>query len=166
MMPMKTIDRDLLQRLSAQAADSGRRRANYNFHPAPADGVQRFCNAVEPGSYVRPHRHPAAGRWEFVLALAGAAALLSFDDHGQVRERLLLSPDGAYRGAEIPGGTWHTLAALEPGTVLFEFKPGPYSPTADKDFAAWAPPEGDAACPRFEQWFTSARIGDRIPPLG
>lgn len=87
---MKAIDCDLLQRLSAQAVDSDRRRANYNFHPEPADGVQRFCNAIEPGSYVRPHRHPAAGRWEFVLAL---------------------------RGAEIPGGTWHTLAAREPGAA-------------------------------------------------
>jgi hypothetical protein len=32
---------------------------------------------------------------------------------------------------------------LEPGTVFFEAKAGPYLPLNDSEIAGWAPPEGD-----------------------
>ena len=57
---------------------------------------------------------------------------------------------------------WPTFAALEAGTVLFEIKPGPYSALTDKDFAHWAPPEGDPACPAFERWFREGEIGSTM----
>lgn len=60
-------------------------------------------------------------------------------------------------------GTWHTLAVLEPGTVLFELKPGPYLPLADKEFAAWAPAEGAPGTEAWEAWFRRARPGERFP---
>jgi hypothetical protein len=44
-------------------------------------------------------------------------------------------------GCDIRPGVWHTIFALVPDTVVFEVKPGPYSPANDKDFAPWAPRE-------------------------
>lgn len=69
---------------------------------------------------------------------------------------------GPSRALEIPAGTWHTAVALEPGTVLFEIKPGPYSPLAGNDFAAWAPAEGEAGTAELVQRAAQARVGESL----
>jgi cupin fold WbuC family metalloprotein len=161
---MKLLTQDRLRALSSEAAATPRRRKNLNLHAELADPIQRLCNAFEPGTYVRPHRHAQGGCWELLVALSGTAVVLSFEEDGTVRERVELAAAGPTRGLELPAGAWHTLAALEPGTVLFEVKPGPYAPLADKDFAAWAPVEGDPRCAAFERWYCAARPGDRPPP--
>ena len=63
---------------------------------------------------------------------------------------------------EVPAGTWHTVVVLEPGTVLFEFKQGPYAPLSDKDFARWAPAEGDPGAAAMLQRFEDAAPGRRL----
>ena len=62
--------------MAATAADSPRLRANHNIHPVLEDPVQRFFNAMQPGTYVRPHRHSTPPRWELFVVLRGALALL------------------------------------------------------------------------------------------
>ena len=42
---------------------------------------------MQPGTYVRPHRHSTPPRWELFVVLRGALALLVFDDSGRVEER-------------------------------------------------------------------------------
>jgi len=137
---------------------------NLNLHAGDDDPIQCLCNAVEPDSYVRPHRH-AMDRWEFVFVLTGAAVVMLFDDAGRVTERLEMREGGDVYGAELPGGIWHTLAALESGTVIFEFKPGPYIRAADKMFAAWAPAEDTSACSAWVRWFRCAAVGERFSPI-
>jgi hypothetical protein len=63
---------------------------------------------------------------------------------------------------EIPGNTWHTLAAQEDGTILFEIKPGPYAPLSEHDFAPWAPMEGTDRAVIFEELFHSTEKGSII----
>lgn len=46
-------------------------------------------------------------------------------------------------GLEIPSGTWHSIVVLEPGTVIFEIKKGPYQPASTEDLASWAPAPSD-----------------------
>lgn len=160
---MKTVASAELAALSAAAGASPRRRQNSNLHPTLADPVQRLLNAFEPGTYVRPHRHAEAGKWELFVWLAGRAVVLVFDERGTVQERIELGPEVPI--AEIPPGTWHTLAALESGTVLFEVKPGPYAPLAPEGFAAWAPADGSLAAGALERWFQAARVGECAPGL-
>ena len=160
---MKLIDDRMIERLSAGALASERLRLNHNLHPRLEDPVQRFCNAMEPGTYVRPHRHTAEDAWELFLVLRGAVAVVTFGGDGVVLERLTLSAHGPLYGVEIPAGAWHTLSPLEAGTVVFEVKRGPYRRLDDKDFAAWAPPEGDGACGEFARWFRNAATGSRPP---
>jgi cupin fold WbuC family metalloprotein len=162
---MKTTLSARLDELSRRAVCSARRRLNHNLHPSLDDPIQRFFNLVEPGSYVRPHRHADPSRWELFVALRGRAVVLEFDGDGRVTGRCEISPEGPAVAVEIDGGTWHTVAALSPGTALFELKPGPYSPTSDKAFAAWAPPEGDPGQPRWAEWIAIAAPGD-LPPAG
>lgn len=157
---MKTVGIEALRALSVEAAALPRRRKNLNLHDTLDDPIQRLCNAFEPGTYVRPHRHDAHV-WELFALLGGRAAALSFDDAGRVTARAALGPDANVL-VEIPAGAWHSLVALAPGTVLFEVKRGPYRPAGEHDFAAWAPKEGDAAA-AFVKWMERAAVGERAP---
>lgn len=158
---MRTVTRAELAALAAAARGAPRLRHNLNLHPELADPVQRLLNAFEPGTYVRPHRHAASGKWELFAWLAGRAVVLGFSDDGVVTERVEI--DAATPLAEIPAGCWHTLAALEPGTVLLEVKPGPYAPLVPEGFAPWAPVDGTPQAAALEQWFRQARVGARAP---
>lgn len=160
---LKIIDTAKLHALSAQATASPRRRCNFNLHPDFSDPVQRFLNAIEPGSYVRPHRHvEPVPLWELVVVLAGAAAILVFDDAGRVTERVELDAGGPNIAAELAPGDWHGVVALKAGTVLFEFKEGPYAPAATKDFAAWAPAEGEPGVAVMLERLEKAAVGDSL----
>jgi cupin fold WbuC family metalloprotein len=161
---MKRLTADILAALRAAAAASPRRRKNFNLHASSDDPIQRLCNAFEPGTYVRPHRH-GADVWELFLVLGGRAVALTFDDHGTVTARTELQPGGEVQAVELPPGAWHSIVSLAPGTVLFEVKPGPYRPTGENDFAAWAPPEGAAVSGAFVEWMARAAIGARPPAM-
>jgi cupin fold WbuC family metalloprotein len=160
---MKTISPDQLDRLVRTAAAAPRLRTNLNLHPTLEDPVQRFFNAIQPSSYVRPHRHTDPPRWELFHAIRGRASVLTFDPRGVVLAQCTLAPDGPVTTVELDGDIWHTLVALEADTLLFELKPGPYLPLADKDFAPWAPAEGSAGCGAFTVWMAGARAGERPP---
>ena len=111
------------------------------------DPVHRLLNALEPGTYIRPHRHLKATKAETAIVISGAIAVLIFDDAGTLLEKRRLSPLGHDLGIETPAGVWHTFVALEPGSIFFEAKAGPYEPLRPEELAPWAPPEGapDAA---------------------
>lgn len=128
------------RQLSAQASKADRRRAHLNTHDSLDAEVQRLFIATEPGTYIRPHRHRESHKWEFFVVLEGALDLLLFDDSGAVTERAEMSP-AKVRAVEVPPGTWHTYVCREPGTVALEVKQGGYIPTAESDFAPWAPAE-------------------------
>lgn len=160
---MKAIDSSTLADLSLRAQSSPRARANLNVHQDLADPVQRFFNAIEPGSYLRPHRHRSpVEKWELFVIISGAAVVLQLDDAGTVLERVDLSADGECRVVEIPAGVWHTLAVTAPGTVLLEIKQGPYAPLLPEDFAAWAPAEGDSACAAMTERIANAQVGSSL----
>lgn len=150
---LQPIDQDLFDRVAAEARASARLRRNHNLHAEP-DLVQRFLNVLQPGTYVRPHRHrratPGAG-FECFVVLQGAIGLLLLDDSGTVLRRERLDARGPLRGLELAEGQLHTLVALTPDAVMFEIKQGPYVPAADKEFPESFPAEGTAAAAARER---------------
>ena len=162
-MTMRSITATALAGLALEAADRTRLRANLNLHTQLSDPIQRLFNALQPGTYVRPHRHVAPPRWEAFIAVSGRAVILTFEDDGRVGRRLELGPSAEAIAVEIDAGVWHTVAALQPDTMLFELKPGPYRPAADKEFAAWAPAEGAPGYAEVVGWFAVAVPGDSPP---
>ena len=138
-----------LRALSDDARSRPRLRANRNVHRME-DPVHRLLNAIEPGSYVRPHRHLEPPKTETVLVVSGSLGLLVFDDGGQTLTTALLQPAPGTFLADIPAGAWHTFVALEPGTVFFETKSGPYTPPGPGDLAGWAPEEGNVTAAGLE----------------
>ena len=158
---MKLIDQNLVASLHAKAKAAPRLRTHHNFHPTHEDPIQRMAMAMEPGTYVRPHRHP--DKWELLLIVSGDMGVLTFDDVGKVLTRTRLTAGGATLGLENPANTWHGIVTLAQATVVFECKMGPYVPTAEHDFVSWAPPEGHTRCGEFEAWFKE-REGGRPAP--
>lgn len=146
---MRLITTGLFESTLEQARRSPRRRMNFNFHGSPEDNAHRFLNAMLRGTYITPHRHITPPKAESFLVLAGRIAFFLFDDSGAVTGRYVLGQGSAALGADIPPGAWHTLAVLSEHAVCFEVKAGPYAPATDKQFAPWAPREGDPGCAAY-----------------
>ena len=121
---MKIIDKDFLNEVSEQAKTSPRLRMNFNFHQSLDDKCHRFLNAVEPGTKVEIHRHPTKDE-SFVL-LRGRVRVNIYNDDGAVIESVILCPEEGLYGVDIPKNVWHTLESLDPGSVIFECKEGPF----------------------------------------
>ena len=152
-MTTRKIDRPLINQTASEARLSARGRKNANFHPTDSFPAHRLMNAMQPGSYVRPHRHLDANKDETIIALQGRFGYLSFDAEGQIIEAIELKPCGDTLGIDIPHGTTHTILALEPDSVFFEAKAGPFLPLTADEIAAWSPEEGsDAATALWNSW--------------
>lgn len=140
---MTLIDRGLLDSLSAEAGQAPRRRKNRNFHPGDAYPAHRLLIAIEPGSYVAPHRHLDPNKDETLLVVRGRLGVVIFRAENAVDRSIVLEAGGESIGIDIPHGVFHTVLALDPGTVFFEAKAGPYVPIAETERAPWAPAEGE-----------------------
>jgi len=114
------------------------------------DNPHRFLNVMAKGTYVTPHRHLDPPKSEAFLVLSGEMAFFAFDDRGQITETHVLGRDPM--GIDIQPGVWHTLAVISEYAVCYEVKPGPYSVANDKDFAPWAPREGDPSAAEYLDW--------------
>lgn len=133
----------LLDQIWQQARQSRRKRKNFNFHLRDSDPANRLLNAVEPESYIRPHRHMDPAKDETIIAVRGSFGVVFFDEHGAVTKSLIIRAGGETMGVNIPNGIYHTLVALDSASVFFEAKAGPYVPISMAEFASWAPVEGD-----------------------
>jgi cupin fold WbuC family metalloprotein len=146
---MKIISELTLSELSQKAALLPRKRLNLNFHEELSDPMNRMLNAFEPGTYVQPHKHENPDKREVFIILRGSLVVAIFDESGNPTDFVLLDPIKGTYAIEIPSGVWHSVISLESGTVVYEIKDGPYLPISDKNFATWAPKEGDAPCGEY-----------------
>ena len=126
------IDKHLLDDLTAQAKASPRLRMNLDLRNSAADQSQRMLNAIEPGSVVPVHRHQKTS--ETVVVLRGRVVEEYYDDLEHICcATYELSACGPICALNIPTGQWHTLRALESGTVILEMKDGAYEPIGSED---------------------------------
>lgn len=126
------ITQALLDTLTEQAKASPRLRMSYDLRNSSEDKSQRVLNAIEPGSPIPIHRHRHSS--ESVIILRGHAQELFFDELNRIVEEVIdLKPGDSCVGVNIPAGQWHTLQALESGTVIMESKDGPYEPMTPVD---------------------------------
>ena len=153
---MKQLTVTDLQQLSEQAAQSPRLRANRNLHPELSDAVQRLAVAMEPGTYVRPHRHPHT--FELLTPLSGRFLVLHFDDDGSVTQRVVLGEE--CKLLETDAGIWHAVLSMDNDGVIFEVKHGGYQPVTEQDSAPWAPAENDPGAGELMDWYLRAQVGN------
>ena len=118
------IDTELLDKVAEQAKVSPRLRMNYNFHQSLEELCHRFINAVEPGTEVLIHKHPTKD--ETFVILRGKVRVTTHRGDGSIIEDVVLSQESGNYGVDIPKNVWHKLESLEPGSVIFECKEGPF----------------------------------------
>lgn len=102
---MKLITEELLDTVTSQAKENSRLRMNYNFHASMDAPIHRLLNALEPGTYLPPHRH--TDKEETYLVLRGSLLAFFYDDAGNVTDKVCLNPSEGKYGLEIPSNTWH-----------------------------------------------------------
>lgn len=147
--PLFELTDDLLATGFAASKASVRKRIIYPIHRTQPAPVQRMLNFLQPGTYVKPHVHRGEGSSESVVVLTGSIRYLVFDGLGHLGRTIIATAGSPSAVLDMEPDVWHSFIVLEPDTLIFECKKGPYSPVGDKDFAAWAPDEGT---PEAAEW--------------
>ncbi|UVE16977.1 WbuC family cupin fold metalloprotein [Pseudomonas sp. LS44] len=148
------LDQALFGELADLAAANPRGRQHHNFH-AMEEPCHRLAVGLQPNTYIPPHRHLSADKAETLLVLKGRLGLLIFSVDGELLEQRELVAGGDCVGVDLPPGVFHSLVVLEPDTLMFECKAGPYRPVGDGELAPWAPREGEAGAPAYLAWMRS-----------
>ena len=126
------ITQAILDKLTAEAKASPRLRMNYDLRNSDADKSQRMLNAIEPGSPMPIHRHRHTS--ETVVCLRGRLVWEYYDElERQCTEAIELAPGGQVVALNVPACQWHTVRAIESGSVILEMKEGPYEPLGPED---------------------------------
>ena len=126
------IDQQLLDTLTEQAKASPRLRMNYDLRNSDADQSQRMLNAIEPGSPLPIPRHQKSS--ETVVCLRGRLVWEFYDElDRKCTETIELSPNGPVVALNVPKGQWHTVKALESGSVIIDVKDGAFEPMRPED---------------------------------
>ena len=126
------ITQAILDDLTAKAKESPRLRMNRDLRDSEDDTSQRMLNAIEPGSPLPIHRHRHTS--ETVVCLRGRLVEEFYDELERTCSEVIeMSPNGPVVALNIPAGQWHTVRALESGTVILEMKNGKYEPITDVD---------------------------------
>jgi cupin fold WbuC family metalloprotein len=146
---MIKITDTLLDEVIVKAKASPRRRMNYNFHPELSDPVQRLLNALEPWTYIRPHKHST--KEEAFVLLRGTILAVAFNDDGSICDHAVLNAKSGTLGVEFEENTFHMLTSLESGSVVYEIKEGPFVPHTEGSSAPFAPKEGTDESAKFLQ---------------
>jgi cupin fold WbuC family metalloprotein len=146
---VRIIDQCLLERISAEARENPRLRKNFNLHPGDEFCCHRLLNAMEPESYIRPHRHLDPAKDESMVMVRGRMGVLIFDEAGNVLNQVIIGASGPAVAVDIPHGLFHAVVSLESGTVFFESKAGPYLALTEEEKGEWAPAEGTPAADTY-----------------
>lgn len=118
------LDKQLLDQLSKSASENPRLRVSFDLRNTDKDNSQRMLNALQPGTILPIHRHPFTA--ETLILVRGCVCQKFYNNQGEVTDTFILKPGGDCSALQIPAGQFHSLECLEPDTVIFEAKDGPY----------------------------------------
>ena len=82
----------------------------------------------------------------------GGIFQLVFSETGEVLAKRVMQAGGECAGVDLPPCVFHGLVVLEPDSILFECKAGPYRPVGEGEHAHWAPREGEAGVADYQAW--------------
>ncbi len=144
-----TLTERLVQQAIEQSRNSPRKRIILPLHKSDDATLHRMFNILQPGTYIRPHWHREPPKDESLVVLRGKMAVFLFNDRGDVQDVIALEAGAPAFGIDLAAGVCHSFVVLAPDTLVYEVKPGPYVRATDKDFASWAPAEGDPGVDAF-----------------
>ncbi|MGM0460315.1 MAG: WbuC family cupin fold metalloprotein [Bacteroidota bacterium] len=141
--PFFQLSQEMIREGLKESRSSARGRMILPIHRKQEAEVQRLINFLQPGTYIRPHKHPMPHASESIILLQGSIRFFTFDGSGKVLTDNNLTSKPIPDVIDIEPGTWHSFLVLEPDSIIFECKKGPYDAETDKEFAPWAPDESD-----------------------
>lgn len=89
----------LVDEVVQQSQLTARGRMIAPLHRSHSDAVHRMLNAIQPGSYVRPHRHLDPAKPEAWIVLRGRLLFVHFHDNGAIDQHIVL-------GAQSDQSVW------------------------------------------------------------
>lgn len=98
--------------------------------------IQIIYNAIQPESYVQPHKHNYE---EFFTCIYGEMGLVTFDNEGGLKDKVLLSNVDTLL-YPVGKNVWHSIFSLKRDSLFKVISLGPYRDGLKK-FAPWAPKE-------------------------
>lgn len=125
------LNKILLDTLSQQASENPRLRQNYNLHESLDAPSQRLFNALQLGTKLNIHRHTTTS--ETCIVIRGSVRYTLYDDNKNIIDSFILKAGSDNFGYNVPAGQWHCYEPLEPDTVIFGCKDGPYTPLEPYD---------------------------------
>ena len=129
------ITQAILDDLTRRAQDTPRLRMNLDLRNSAEDQSQRMLNAIEPGSPERIHRHRHTS--ETVVCIRGRVVEEFYDELERIcTDSIELTPNGPNVAINVPAGQWHSIRAVESGSVVLSVKDGKYEPISDADILA------------------------------
>ena len=142
--PISTIGPEEIAILRAAALKAPKKRARINAHPDGDDPLHEMIIAIGQDSYIRPHKHP--GKSEAFHIVEGEVDLVIFEDGGEIKRIVPLSPPGGERAFyyRMSAPFFHTLIIKSELLVVHEITNGPFRPDG-AIFADFAPAEDDTA---------------------
>ena len=145
------VSPQIIAEKTSDARMNPRQREILALHRSESEPIQRMINALEPGSYVCPHRHHDPPKAECIVLLTGALGFVTFLDDGtpDIENCFLLHRTKGMLAVDVREDLWHTFFALERGTTVFEVKSGPFDARRDKQAAPWAPAENSPDAARY-----------------
>jgi cupin fold WbuC family metalloprotein len=140
--PIAAIGDSELDTLKAAVRASAKRRARINAHPDDEDALHEMIIAIDPTSYVRPHKHP--GKSEAFHIIEGEVDIVVFADDGEIDRVVPLGAPGGGRPFyyRMSKPFFHTLIIRSETLVVHEITTGPFRPDATV-FADFAPEESE-----------------------
>ena len=122
---------------------SAKRRARINAHPDGEDALHEMIIAIDPSSYIRPHKHP--GKSEAFHIIEGEVDIVVFTDDGEIDRIVPLGPPGSGRAFyyRMSMAFFHTLIIRSDILIVHEITNGPFRPSATV-FADFAPDDREA----------------------
>lgn len=126
------INQAILDELTRRAQNSPRLRMNLDLRNGQDDQSQRMLNAIEPGSPECIHRHQHTS--ETVVCIRGRVVEEFYDELERIcTDSIVLTPNGPNVAINIPAGQWHSIRAVESGSVVLSCKDGKYEPMSEAD---------------------------------
>lgn len=163
--PVFVLDKAQLSCGVAASRESPRGRIVLPVHRTATEGVQRMFNFIQRGSYARPHHHPAVENIETVVCIQGVVGFLTFEADGRIATaHRLQAGDAASCMVDIEPAVWHTVVPIGEDNVILEIKRGPYNAATDKNFAEWAPKEGEPSSAAYLDSLVSAVLREAPGP--
>ena len=140
-----------------QAKISPRKRYAKVLHEEGAEFNEVF-NFINQASYMHPHLHPGNEKIEKIYILKGSAAVLFFNETGEITDCSILDST-TNKVITVPAYVWHTYVMLTDWVITYETMDGRYDPATWKTLAPWACSEDSTGAGIYlEQLMSTAQL--------